>query len=145
MVLNASSFMVCDSSFSHNNGLGIHCPSETGGGVVSSCVISRNETGGLRLDGQGSSVTSCVFSGHRNSDTNDAAGLSVHASGNRIQGNSFVDNDRGAALFANGNPLYQNSTSNNTNPLFEDDGISGNVGETRSIDMATNPFSNILH
>ncbi len=140
-VVDSNTFLVSSSSFVSNQGQGLHCPK--GGGSVKSCVVSSNLTGGIRIDGSGVDVSSNVVSGHRNA-SNDSAGISVHGTGNRIHGNMTSSNDNGVALYANGNPVYE-SSSTGENPLYEDAGVSNNSSGTNTIDAAPNSLSIITH
>lgn len=141
-VCDADSFKVSACLFSSNEGRGLHCP--RGGGMVVRCVISSNDGGGIRIDGSGTEISDNVVSGHVNTDS-DAAGISIHGTGNRVRGNMTSGNNHGVALFANGNPVYQGSSSGGENPLFEDAGVSNNSAGAREIGAADSPFQNILH
>ncbi|MCC5878105.1 MAG: right-handed parallel beta-helix repeat-containing protein [Candidatus Sumerlaeia bacterium] len=143
-VVDASSFQISSCLFSSNTGHGLHCPG--GSGTVRSCVVSSNEGNGIRIEGSGVDVCENIVSGHVNTD-GDAAGISIHGTGNRVRGNMTSGNNNGVALFANGNPIYQGSSTGGENPVYEDDdaGVSGNSADYREISTSSNPFGNIVH
>lgn len=142
--IHASSFQISSCLFSSNEGHGLHCPS--GSGTVRACVVSSNEGNGIRIEGSGVDVCENIVTGHTTGDT-DGAGISVHGMGNRIRGNMTSGNDRGVALFANGNPVYQGSSSGGETAVFQDEGsgVSDNAADFREITTATSPFGNLIH
>ena len=139
--LSGDSLSVSSSSFSRNQGIGLQI---SGAGHVVGNVVANNREVGILVSSSGLSLSDNVVSGHR-SPIGDGAGIRVNAPGNRIVGNLFEDCDDAVALYANNNPVYQNSSAEGVNPLFESPGVSGNGAPNGGVSTSTNPFTNILH
>jgi parallel beta-helix repeat protein len=109
---------------------------------VTDCSASNNAEDGIQ-------VSSDSFVARNQADSNgtvDGAGIHVTGSGNRLEGNSVTDNDRGIDVDATQNLVIRNSASGNTTEYAIAGGNTvGPIVTSATIGASDNPHANYEH
>lgn len=158
-VATGANSLVSNSTFVGNGGNGLsggtnttseNCIAESNGGdgfsmsagsTVRNSSARSNAGDGIALTSQGVATGNLALA----NGTTDGAGILATGTGNRIDGNTVVSNDRGIDVDATGNLIVRNDARLNT---LEFDIVAGNeVGpiDGAAVFDATNPWANIDH
>ncbi len=123
-----------DNCLTGNKGSGLEITAVDGASIVDNLSSGNDGSGILYLGSYGD-----VSNNRCSSNKGDA--ISVDGEHNRIASNVVTNNDRSFRLMSGVNPLYENNSGANTNPIFEQ--VPNDRAPDSPASKATHPFSNI--